>query len=150
MKKEELCLSICITTIVCLFQSGLFIPSIYFGFTEENDACQEGLRGGINLSDWLKIFGLEKLGLNAFLFLTILFAFMLESIEIMICGMVSLLLDSLFNIAWWIWGVVIVATAENRNCVAQGSALGVMAIVNLALGGVWFIHVKTVIKLQES
>ena len=128
---------------ISLFQLGLIIPSLYFGYMDENSSCQEGTRGGLNLSDWIKGFGLEKVAINASLYLTVLLVVILNE-KFVILGGVSLILDFFFNIVWWIWGVVILATAENNHCVAEGKGMAVVAIVNLVLSTIWFLHFKVV------
>lgn len=126
---------------ISLFQLGLIIPSLYFGYEDENSTCQAGTRGGINLSDWIKIFGFEKVGINTALFLTS-FLTIYANDYFIIFGAISVGADFFFNIAWWIWGVVVLATSENNRCVAEGKGMAVMAIIDLVLGGLWFLHLK--------
>jgi hypothetical protein len=127
----------CITTI----QLGLIIPSLYFGFLDEDSLCQDGTRGGLDLSSWNKGFGFEKIVLNVALYISALLGIYAHE-NFLVFGVVSLVLDFFFNIAWWIWGVVILSTKENYHCVAEGKGMAVMGIIDLVLVTVWFLHLK--------
>ena len=138
-----------ICTFVCVFliQLGLIIPSLYFGYLEEYDDCQLGTRGNINLSDWNKIFGFEKLGFN-FVFGFFGGLVILTGIESMLFfpGL-CLFVDVVFNFMWWIWGVILLSTKENRDCVADEKGIAIAAIINLILASLWFLPVKIVLRV---
>lgn len=141
---------ICVVVFLGLLQSGLIIPSLYYGFIDENSDCQQGTRGGLNLSDWLKGFGFEKIALNGVVFISTLIILQTERLEGAILLGVGMGLDFFFNIAWWIWGVVILATKENNSCVSDGKGMAVMAIIDLALAGLWYLHLKTFAGLRAQ
>ncbi len=140
----------CVLTTILLLQSGLIIPSLYYGFVEEDSACQQGTRGGLNLSDWLKGFGFEKVALNGLMILSAFLVITVNKLETLILPVVVMVLDTLFNFAWWIWGVVILATSENNHCVAEGKGMAVMAIIDLVLSAVWFLHIKVLLMFREN
>lgn len=147
-QKGEITAIVCSIICITIFQAGLFIPSLYFAYEGENATCQEGTRGGINLSDWNKIFGFEKVGLNVALFLSVPLVVYGSEIFLVVPG-VALFLDFFFNIAWWIWGVVVLATRENNHCVSEGKGMAVMAIIDLALGVIWFSHTRVALAISE-
>ena len=124
---------VCASFCMWVFVLGLAIPTIYFGYADEDSSCQEGTRAGMVLSDWVKVTGIKQIvvfgTLNIFFFLFLSFG----QDAIMISMLVLVVVDSLFSIAWWIIGVVILATNENNSCVAEGKGMAVMAIINLVL-----------------
>jgi hypothetical protein len=140
-RKESITAAMAGLFCITLLQLGLIVPSLYFGYLDENSSCQHGTRGGLNLSDWIKGFGYEKVAVNAAMYLTAFLVVFVDE-KFYLFGGIGLALDFFFNIAWWIWGVVILATAENNHCVSDGKGMAVMAIVNLVLSGFWFLHLK--------
>jgi hypothetical protein len=140
-RKDSVFAAMCSLSCITFFQICLIVPSLYFGYMDEDSTCQEGTRGGLNLSDWNKGFGLEKIAVNSALYLTAILVIFLHEKFIMF-GFCSVMFDFFFNIAWWIWGVVLLATPENRNCVAEGKGMAVIAIVDLILCSLWFLHLK--------
>ena len=54
---HNLCNNMCTLCCASVFVIGLAIPSLIIGIENEDDNCQQGTRGKINLSDWLQIFG---------------------------------------------------------------------------------------------
>lgn len=121
----------CQMVCVSMFVLALAIPSVIFAIEDEDSACQKGTRGGLNLSDWLKGFGLEKIILTGVLYVSLALGLAHEAL--LIPGFIAIIADIFFTVIWWIWGVVILATNENNKCVAQGKSMGVMAIINLVL-----------------
>ncbi|MBS0627778.1 MAG: hypothetical protein JSS09_06160 [Verrucomicrobia bacterium] len=122
---------------------------MYYGFRDEDSECQKGTRGGLNLSDWLKGFGLEKVALNCSLLMLSLLMIITERVEFFSSMIGIVIADSVFNVMWFIWGVVILATKENNSCVAESEDIAVMTIVNLVLNPFWFIQVA-VLKKKNS
>ena len=114
-----------------IFVLGLAIPSVIFAFQDEDSSCQQGTRGGLTLSDWLKGFGLEKIILTGVMYVSLALGLVHE--VLMVPGFIAVAVDIFFTVAWWIWGVVILATNENNRCVAQGKAMAVMSIIDLVL-----------------
>mgnify|MGYP000913209388 CR=1 FL=1 len=123
------CAGIC----MWIFVLGLAVPTIYFGYADEDSSCQEGTRAGMVLSDWVKVTGIKQIvvfgTLNILFFLFLSF----EKDVLMIIITVLVVADVLFSIAWWVIGVVILATKENNSCVSEGKGMAVMAIINLVL-----------------
>ncbi len=134
---QENCCHIVMLSISLL---GLIIPSIYFGFAEEDFECQQGTRGGLNLSDWLKGFGFEK---SLITILVYLFIPVFIRSKILSYGLgVVVFLDIIFSIIWWIWGIVILSTHQNVACVSEGTNMAIMAVIDIAFGVVWCIYCR--------
>ena len=148
LTKQEFSSVVCTLVCIAVFQAGFIIPTLYFAYMDENSSCQEGTRGGINLSDWNKIFGFEKAGLNVAMMIAAPVVVYGNELFVYVPA-TALFLDFFFNIIWWIWGVVVVATNENNNCVEEGKGMAVMAIINLALGGLWFLHLKIAVSIGK-
>jgi uncharacterized YccA/Bax inhibitor family protein len=125
-----------------LFVLGLAIPTVYYGFADEDSTCQEGERGGLNLSDWCKGAGLSAIVVTAWIWIMAGFTLATNHEGFMIGALVVGIADVFFWIMWWIWGVVILATNENNRCVAQGKGMAVMCIINLVLGKVRLMNVS--------
>jgi hypothetical protein len=142
-RKTEFSVVIPFLFCICLIQSTLIIPSIYYGFECENLSCQKGTRGGINLSEWTKGFGLEKTFLNLFISLcSIMFIYTEINEVFLFVPALTIILDWFFNSIWFIWGIVILATGENSSCVKNGESIAILAIVNLCLSPLWYLHIK--------
>jgi hypothetical protein len=122
------CMLVCLSILVI----GLAAPTLYFAFEDENSTCQKGTRGGLNLSDWLKGAGFSDVITLFFVWVMMLLAAGLE-FDPSGPAIILTLLAALFKVMWWIWGVVILATAENNHCVAEGKGMAVMAIIWLVL-----------------
>jgi hypothetical protein len=141
-KSSEIAAIMCAVFCVSLFVLGLAIPTVYYGFEDEDSTCQEGERGGINLSDWVKGAGLSSIAITAWVYIMAALAAMTDSAVFIGAGIGVLIADIFFWIVWWIWGVVVLATSENNNCVAQGKGMAVLAIINLVFGEVRFAYLK--------
>jgi len=55
--------SVAVCLIVCslCISLALAIPTVYYGFSEEDATCQQGTRAGLTLSDWVKVQGLKTI-----------------------------------------------------------------------------------------
>ena len=124
-----LCGYICVATFVL----ALAIPTLYFGFADEDATCQHGTRGGLTLSDWNKGAGLSLVIITAIIPVGAVLAVLSNHDSFVAALMAILGADLLFSIVWWVYGVVILATAENRECVAEGKGMAVTAIIYLAM-----------------
>lgn len=111
--------------------------------------CQEGTRGGINLSDWTKGAGLSAIAVTAWVWIMATLSAITGSGNFLIVMTGVLTADTFFWIVWWIWGVVILATNENNQCVVEGKGMAIMAIINLVIGGVRFFYLKFLTALAE-
>jgi hypothetical protein len=139
--KSDIAAIMCTLFCVSLFVLGLSIPTVYYGFEDENSTCQEGTRGGLDLSDWVKGAGLSSIIITAWVWIMAALAAFTEK-EVFIGAAIGVLVADIFLwIMWWIWGVVILATNENNNCVAQGKGMAVMAIINLVMGELRFAYI---------
>ena len=112
--------------------------SIYFGVEGKNNSCQHGT---LLLGRWLVGSGLSLIMISVIC--NILF----------LCGMEassslynSLIADALAWTGWWIWGVTIISNPVNKNCLYQGTGLGVMTMVVLLCGKIRFIYLWAVRK----
>jgi len=128
-----------------IFVLGLAIPTIYYGFEGEDSTCQEGTRGGINLSDWVKWEGLSAVVVTAWAWIISIMSLATKWEGFMTVGIIVLIIDMLFWLMWWVWGVVILATNENNNCVADGKGMAVIAIINLFIGAIRFLYIQVFI-----
>ncbi len=123
------CLNVCF-----LFMSiGLSIPTIYYGFSEEDATCQQGTRAGLILSDWVKVQGLKTICANFAFCVFVAIAIAFKSNAAGFFASVVSLLNILFTIIWFVIGVVVLATNENNSCVAEGNPLAVITIINFFL-----------------
>jgi hypothetical protein len=143
-KSTEVAAIACALFCVTIFMMGLAIPTVYYGFEDEDSLCQEGERGGLNLSDWVKGAGLSTIVLTIWVWVMAGFTALTDHQGFMIAGMVVAIADVFFWIIWWIWGVVILATNENNKCVAQGKGMAVMCIINLVMGEVRFGYLQMI------
>ena len=132
----------CIISVVVL---GTAFPATLYGFGDEDASCQKGTRGGINLSDWLKGFGMEKIFIVVLACISLAFSQCCQAFTY-IGGTISVI-DILFTIAWAIWGIVILATGENNDCVAEGHEMAIMAIIDIILCWVSFIYLFVYISI---
>lgn len=122
------CMMLCLSVLIL----GLAVPVLYFAFEDENSTCQKGTRGGLTLSDWLKGAGFSDVCLLFCIWVIMLMAATCE-MEPAGPAIVLTVIALVFKVMWWIWGVVILATAENNHCVAEGKGMAVMAIIWLVL-----------------
>jgi len=116
--------------------------TVYYGFVDEDSTCQEGDRGGINLSDWCKGAGLSAIVVTVWMWLMVGFTLLTDNGVFMMVLMCTSVADGLFWIIWWIWGVVLLATSENNDCVGQGKGIAVMCIINLVIGKARLVNIK--------
>jgi hypothetical protein len=148
-KAGEIVAIMCAMFCASIFVLGLAIPTTYYGFADEDSTCQEGERGGINLSDWVKGAGLSAICVTGWVWAMAGLAVATEHEAFVISGIVVCILDIFFWIAWWIWGIVVLTTNENNTCVSDGKGMAVMAIINLAIGEVRFAYVKMLAGANE-
>ena len=130
---------------ISIFVLALAIPTTYYGYADEDSTCQEGLRAGMNLSTWVKVTGLVPIAITGMLYLaSLIMHFTPASINILLANAsaIILILDLFFYMTWWIIGVVILATNENNECVADGKAMAVLAIINLVIGEIRFGYLQ--------
>ena len=120
---------ICVAVLVLT----LGITTTVIAFQNEDDNCQHDKRASMYLSDWLKISGLEPVCLVGFFAIMIPVTMATDSAIFVVFLSVIAVLHVLFTFAWWVIGIVMVATNGNNECVAEGTALGVMAIISLVL-----------------
>lgn len=130
MAKGELSAMVCILFCVSLFVLGLAVPTVYFGFEDENSTCQRGEHGGLNLSDWVKGVGLSAVILVFVQLSCVALAGVTNGVTLFV-AMIYAGFDLVLWIIWWIWGTVILATNENNSCVADGKGMAIVAIINL-------------------
>lgn len=124
------------TSITCtaLFVLAINLPLLLLAIEDEGASCMEGTRAGLNLELWAKIVSLEKICLTFYLFISFLL-FLKTQKEILVGTMgVLLILDLLFTVMMSVWGIVILATNENNDCVAEGKGVAVMSIIWIVLG----------------
>ena len=131
---------ICGLCVTSCFVIGLALPTIYYGFQEEDLQCQEGERGGLNLSDWLKGSGISFIIITGFVIVTKIIVSIFNISKIFYFCTLVLIADILFWIGWVIWGVIIISTKENSKCISQGTNIGILSIVNIIFGSIRFIY----------
>jgi len=114
------------------------ILSLIIAFQEENDHCQKGKRGGLILSDWLKGATIELLVYTVFVVIMIggLVCCMRNNNHKAVMGIsivvaVVMYIHILFEICWFIWGMVLLVTPQNSQCITKTTTLGVFAVINL-------------------
>jgi hypothetical protein len=90
----------------------------------------------MELSTWVKVAGLAPLGVATLLPIIAGIVWSTRATGLLIVLPVVVVADALFLVAWWIIGVVILATNENNRCVSEGTGMAVMAIINLVIGSV--------------
>lgn len=109
----------------------LGVIALVYGIRDENDECQEGTRGGLNLSDMTKGMGVEFLIFaHLFIFAIIIGGYTKSAAPLVIVC----ILDVVFKFIWYIWTIVVLATNENNNCVASGSDMAIICIVYICIG----------------
>lgn len=110
------------------------IALIAVAVDESDEPCQEGLRGGIDLSTWAIVWGAENIAIV--LVFVLAYGFKRQA-ELVIAAVAHYL----FAFTWVIWGIVVLATNENNNCVASSNPLAIMCIIACALS-LWTICLK--------
>ena len=120
-----------------LIQLPMIIPSLFYAFQDEDSTCQVGDRGGLNLSDWLKGWGFEKIAAFVVTDMYVVLAAQWDEGLFTFGVTVCVFMDAVFSFIWFIWGIVILATAENNRCVAEGKGMAIMAIIDLAMCASW-------------
>lgn len=133
-----------------IFVVGLAAPTVYFGYADEDSTCQEGHRAGMILSDWIKVAGWTPIAYTIFIPVVAGLALLTKVEALLISIPILLIIDVFFWIAWWIIGVVILATNENNHCVAEGKGMAVMAIIQLVIGHLRFTYLKVAAALLSS
>jgi len=111
---------------------GLSIPALIIGSSNSDDPCMHGKRGGVNLSDWLILYGIEKIVTYVLFMLSSLLIFIDEFL--LIVPSIILYLDTIFQFTITIFGIVLLSTNENNNCVSSGSDLAIMTIIIITIG----------------
>lgn len=149
-KTETIVASACVFLCCAIFVVGLSATTVYFGYADEDSACQEGLRAGMVLSDWVKVTGWTPIAYTIFIPVVAGIAVFTNVDSILISIPILLILDLLFWIVWWIIGVVILATNENNHCVAEGKGMAVMAIIQLVIGHLRFTYLKVGLSLLSG
>lgn len=119
---------------------GFNIAAIVVAVQEADDPCQGTDKTHISLHEWLLITGI--VGLCVTIVVTASFCGMF-AMEWEACGCLGLsviALNSLFIIAWFVLGIVLVARS-NSSCVDDSTSLGVMSVIMLVIQGlgVWGI-----------
>ena len=144
MSKSETAAIGCVLFCISLFVMGLALPTVYYGFADEDSTCQKGERGGLNLSDWCKGTGLSAIIVTVWIWIMTGFTALTQHRVFMISAMTVAVADVFFWIIWWIWGVVILATNENNKCIVQGKGMAVMCIINLVMGEIRFVYLSSI------
>jgi hypothetical protein len=119
---------ICITLLVI----GLNTPCLYYAFQDEDSTCQEGTRGGLILSTWLKVAGFSDIVLIGSLWIIIIIL-ACKDIDPGAIITILIIVGAIFKIIWFVWGIVVISTNENNRCVSDGKGMAVMAIIWLCL-----------------
>ena len=139
--------SLVIAFAVCatVFTLPFAATTLYYAFDNEDDSCQKGRRAGLTLSEWLKVTGFIDVAILALYWLLAIVS-IVRSADIALMGIfVTVFASSFANFVVWVIGIVLVSTPENRICVADGTELGVMALVNLVL-----FFITTAVSLTSS
>ncbi len=144
-------LSVIVNTYIfsAFFVLVLSLPTIYFGFIEEDNLCQEGTRAGMVLSDWLKVAGLTALVYTFFIPTIVMIAQILDVDAVIYAIPIVMIMDIFFWIVWVVLGIVILATNENRRCIEEGTTIGVMTVLQLVLGFNRFAYLYIGAKMME-
>ncbi len=117
---------------------GLAIPTVFYGFQDEDHPCQSD-RGDVSLSTWLKVTALTSFAVSGFHLVVLLFVSMVKGMKPFLISLPILFaLETFFWIGWWGYGIAVVV--YNKECVHQGVDMAVMAIVQLAIGGLRFAY----------
>lgn len=137
------CLVFCVAAMVL----SINIPLIYYGAQEQDSICVEGTRGGLDLPTWCILTGATNVGVFGF---CLILAFCMPFFEqvSMYLSVTFVVLSTIFNAIMWVWGIIILATNENNNCVAQGENMAIAAIVWLVLG--WWGNLGSGIKIKSN
>ncbi len=106
------------------------VVALVYGFADDEDPCQEGRRGGLNLSDMTKGYGFRIL-IGIHLLGVVLC--LSDSLFVIVMG-----LTSVFDFIWMVWTIVVLSTNENNNCVAQGSDMAIICIIYAAFSFMFF------------
>lgn len=110
------------------------IAAIVIATEHADDPCQGPDKSGVSLHGWLLVSGIVGLCVSVITAAAFcgLLAFDWESCFIPIATMT--LLSSIFTLAWFVVGIVIVARS-NHSCVDDSTPLGVMSVIVLVLQG---------------
>lgn len=100
----------------------------------------------MNLSTWVKVAGLVPIAITGMLLYLVSLIMCCVPVSITnllaTASAVILIMDLFFYAIWWILGIVILATNENNECVADGKAMAVLAIINLVIGEIRFGYLQ--------
>ena len=135
---------------VAIFTLGLGIPTLIFAFSEENDSCQKGTRGGLTLSDWSKGAGFNLALSTLIMMIALSLNLATKRKGPAQFSLILLGFGLVFTVMWEIWGIVVIATAENNQCVADGSGMAIMAIINIVCSPFYFVPFVVVYGVRED
>ena len=137
MGGETVCCLLCGAVFLNILLISFGIASSVIAVEYQYDDCQGEDSTGLSLSNWLFWWGIPKLILSFLSILTGIYTALKkkENWSSVALGIVAFSW-LLYAIVWWIMGIVILCRS-NRDCVAEGTDLGVMSIVAFAAD--WFI-----------
>ena len=118
------------STVCAIIYSSFFI---HYAYKDKDHSCQIGTRGGINLSDWGIIGGSISIANIVVSWIIILLTMYVGEDPFTSCPTkVWYSLYRMYMLIWYVWGVVILATNQNNQCVVEGIPIACMAIISVA------------------
>lgn len=107
---------------------------LVYGFFDEDNTCQHGLRAGMTLTDFCKMVGYEGITLVALLAFSGISAALNMMRAARLIAAPTIYLHLAFAIVSRIIGIVILSTNENNRCVSRGVDSAVLAIIWIPIG----------------
>jgi len=117
---------------VSVVQLVMIIVCYVYAFQDQHDDCQDGKRGGINLFEWC-------VGEASAALITLVLLWVVVGVSVCVNTdptggvFIILTLSAIFSTIWNIWGIVVLSTNENNQCVAEGKPFAIVAIVYIAI-----------------
>lgn len=108
------------------------VAAIVIAEKDKDDNCIRGKRGGIDVADWL--LGQGILGtIECFIFFVsaVMSENYLDAARVLRAAWA--LIGDIFGLIWIIWGIVIISTNENSDCIYDGTRVGIFSLVLIVL-----------------
>jgi hypothetical protein len=112
---------------------GLAIPTIYYGFRDENSDCQDDIE--ISLNAWTKTVGFEKI---VYILLVCILMYLIDPFNLTfgngrdyrISLLVLGILDFAFSAVWTFVGIV---SLSSTSCLTEKKGVAIMSLINIIL-----------------
>jgi len=139
----------CVVLFSALLGMAFGIASVVVAVTDGDNLCQGDDSTHLSLKSWLLTIGIDNIVVTTLGATSMLMFFICEVEVMMIVYMFITILNLLFELAWFIIGIVILARS-NGSCISDATPIGTMTLIMIILQGLGLFFSKSKVSVNSS